>query len=65
MVRPSTESGKASGLTLHFSPYAVGPYAEGPLTAFVPWSDFKDFLSPEGVALFGGTRVAGDESQFE
>jgi len=64
-LAPSTESGKAAGLTFHFSPYAVGPYAEGPLTAFVAWTDFKDFLSPEGAALFGGTRVAGDEEKVE
>jgi len=43
----------------------VGPYAEGDLTAFVAWTDFKDFLSSEGGALFGGARVAGDENQFE
>jgi hypothetical protein len=64
-LAPSTESGKASGLTFHFSPYAVGPYAEGSLTAFVAWTDFKDSLSPAGMALFGGTRVKGDEDQFE
>ncbi len=64
-LAPSTESGKSSGLTFHFSPYAVGPYAEGPLTAFVAWSDFKDFLSPEGAALFGGTRAHGDEAKVE
>lgn len=64
-LAPSTEASKASGLTFHFSPYAVGPYAEGPLTAFVAWTDFKDFLSPEGMALFGGTRAEGDENQFE
>jgi hypothetical protein len=64
-LAPSTEAGKAAGLTFHFSPYAVGPYAEGSLTAFVAWTDFKDFLSPEGIALFGGTRVKGDEDQFE
>ncbi|MEA2928599.1 MAG: hypothetical protein QOG38_1027, partial [Hyphomicrobiales bacterium] len=64
-LAPSTEAGKASGLTFHFSPYAVGPYAEGSLTAFVAWTDFKDFLSPEGAGLFGGTRVKGDEDRLE
>jgi hypothetical protein len=61
-LAPSTESGKSSGLTFHFSPYAVGPYAEGPLTAFVAWSAFKDFLSPDGAAIFGGTRPENDVS---
>ena len=59
-LAPSSEAGKSSGLTFHFSPYAVGPYAEGPLTAFVAWSAFKDFLTPEGAAIFGGTRPEGD-----
>ena len=59
-LAPSSEPDKSSGLTFHFSPYAVGPYAEGPLTAFVPWTAFKDHLSAEGVALFGGTRPEAD-----
>ena len=28
-LAPSTEAGKSSGLTFHYRPYAVGPYAEG------------------------------------
>jgi hypothetical protein len=64
-LAPSSESGKSSGLTFHFSPYAVGPYAEGSLTVFMPWTDFKDSLSPEGVALFGGTRPANDEAGLD
>jgi Protein of unknown function (DUF3298) len=57
---PSTESGKSSGLTFHYSPYAVGAYAEGPYTVFVPWAAFKAHLSSQGVALFGGTRPESD-----
>ncbi len=49
MLAPSTESGKSAGLTFHYSPYGVGPYAEGPYTVFVPWTDFRQYLSPEGV----------------
>ena len=64
-LAPSTEPGKSAGLTFHFSPYMVGPYAEGPLTAFVPWTGFKDHLSPEGAALFGGARPEGDDKQFD
>ena len=59
-LAPSSEPNKSSGLTFHFSPYMVGPYAEGPLSAFVPWSAFKDHLSAEGAALFGGTRPDAD-----
>jgi hypothetical protein len=61
---PSTEAGKSSGLTFHYSPYAVGPYVEGSYTAFVPWTAFRQFLSPEGAALFGGTRPNGDAEKW-
>ena len=60
-LAPSTEKDKSAGFVFYFSPYAVGPYVEGDYTAFVPWTDFKDSLSPQGAALFGGARPAGDE----
>ena len=59
-LAPSTEAGKSSGLTFHYSPYAVGAYAEGPYTVFVPWTAFQSHLSPQGAALFGGTRPESD-----
>lgn len=59
-LAPSTEPGKGSGLTFHFSPYDVGPYAEGPLTAFVPWESFRQYLTPAGAELFAGARPASD-----
>jgi len=63
-LAPSTESGKSAGLTFHYSPYGVGPYVEGPYTIFVPWTDFRQYLSPEGVAIFGGARPKGDEDKW-
>jgi len=60
---PSTETGKSAGLVFNFSPYAVGSYAEGPYSAYVPWTAFKDDLSPEGAALFGGERPKSDEEK--
>jgi uncharacterized protein DUF3298 len=60
-LAPSTESGKSSGLTFHYPPYAVGPYAEGEYVAFVPWEVLKPFLTPEGVKIFGGARPEGDD----
>jgi uncharacterized protein DUF3298 len=63
-LAPSTESGKSAGLTFHYSPYAVGPYVEGPYTAFVPWTDFRQYLSPEGASIFGGTRPKDDEDKW-
>jgi len=63
-LAPSTQDGKSSGLTFHYSPYAVGPYVEGTYTVFVPWSAFRQFLSPQGAALFGGERPKSDEEKW-
>jgi hypothetical protein len=60
-LAPSTASGKSSGLTFHYPPYAVGPYAEGDYVAFVPWETLKPYLTPEGAKIFGGTRPKGDD----
>ena len=60
-LAPSTEAGKSSGLTFHYPPYAVGPYAEGEYVAFVPWETLKPYLTPEGVRIFGGARPKGDD----
>lgn len=59
-LAPSTEAGKSSGLTFHYPPYAVGPYAEGEYVAFVPWETLKPFLTAEGTLFFGGARPKGD-----
>ena len=64
-LAPSTETGKASGLITYFAPYAVGPYVEGEYVLFVPWTAFKDHLSAEGAALFGGERPADDVKKDE
>lgn len=60
-LAPSTVSGKSSGLTFHYPPYAVGPYAEGEYVAFVPWETLKPYLAPEGARIFGGARPKGDD----
>jgi hypothetical protein len=62
-LAPSTEANKSSGLTFHYPPYAVGPYAEGGYVAFVPWEKLKPYLTPGGAAIFGGARPKGDEDQ--
>ncbi|WP_398477427.1 RsiV family protein [Tardiphaga sp.] len=64
-LAPSTVAGKSSGLTFHYSPYAVGAYAEGDYTAFVPWETLKPYLSAEGTAIFGGAQSpqASDKPQ--
>jgi hypothetical protein len=60
-LTPSTEPGKSAGLTFHYSPYAVGSYAEGPYTVVVPWTAFRQYLSPQGAAIFGGQQPADDD----
>lgn len=62
-LAPSTEPGKSSGLTFHYPPYAVGPYAEGQYVAFVPWETLKPYLTPEGARIFGGARPKGDADE--
>ncbi|KRQ06253.1 RsiV family protein [Bradyrhizobium sp. DASA03076] len=59
----STETGKSSGLTFHYPPYAVGPYAEGQYVAFVPWVTLKPYLTAEGVRIFGGARPKADADE--
>jgi uncharacterized protein YndB with AHSA1/START domain len=60
-LAPSTVSGKSSGLTFHYPPYAVGSYVEGEYIAFVPWETLKPYLSPEGAKIFGGARPKDDD----
>jgi hypothetical protein len=60
-LAPSTVSGKSSGLTFHYPPYAVGSYAEGEYVAFVPWETLKSHLTPEGARIFGGERPKADD----
>ncbi len=62
-LAPSTEAGKSSGLTFHYPPYAVGPYAEGEYVAFVPWETLKPYLTQEGARIFAGTRPKGDADE--
>lgn len=64
-LAPSTDLGKSSGLTFHYPPYAVGPYAEGGYVAFVPWQKLKPYLSADGVAIFGGERPNDDDKGLE
>lgn len=59
-LAPSTEADKSAGLTFHYPPYAVGPYAEGEYVAFVPWETLKPYLTAEGTRIFGGARPKGD-----
>lgn len=59
-LAPSTVAGKSSGVTFHFSPYAVGAYVEGDYVAFVPASALMPLLTPDAQKLFGGERPDSD-----
>ncbi|WP_375784046.1 RsiV family protein [Bradyrhizobium sp. Pha-3] len=59
-LAPSTEAGKSSGLTFHYPPYAVGPYAEGQYVVFVPWETLKPYLTPDGARIFASARPKAD-----
>jgi hypothetical protein len=62
-LAPSAEVGKSPGLTFHYPPYAVGPYAEGAYVAFVPWETLKPYLTAEGARIFGGARPKDDADE--
>jgi len=64
-LAPSTEAGKSSGLSFHFAATALGVHAEGGYVAFVAWEQLKPYLSPEGVAIFGGARPEGDDDGLQ
>jgi len=36
------------GLGIEFDPYQVGPYAAGPQSVIVPYSNLKDLINPDG-----------------
>lgn len=62
-LAPSNAAGRASGITFHFSPYGVGPYAEGSYTAFVPFSSLAPYLTDEAKKIFGGEWPKSDEDE--
>ena len=39
------------GLVIQFQPYEVGSYAEGAITALIPWMQLQDDLSEAGTSL--------------
>jgi len=62
-LAPSTVRGRASGISFHFSPYGVGPYAEGSYTAFVPYAALEPYLTEEAKQAFAGERPKSDEDE--
>lgn len=53
-LAPSTEAGRFGGITVLFSPYDAGPYAEGSYEITVPASELSGKLTPAWAGRFGG-----------
>lgn len=41
----------ADGVTWYYQPYEIASYAQGIITATVPWEDLKPYINPEYVSL--------------
>jgi Protein of unknown function (DUF3298) len=62
-LAPSDVAGRSSGITFHFAPYGVGPYAEGSYTAFVPFPALAPYLTDDAKMIFAGERPKSDEDE--
>lgn len=63
ILEPSTEAGRFGGITVLFSPYDVGPYAEGAYAITLPASDLAGKLTPDWSDRFGGEPVLPAEGR--
>ncbi len=57
ILNPSTEEGLFGGITVLFSPYDVGPYAEGSYEITIPAAEIEGHLTPAWAGRFGGKPV--------
>lgn len=62
-LEPSSEPGLFGGISVLFSPYDVGPYAEGAYVITIPASGLEGRLTQEWTARFGGEPAAGGEGE--
>jgi hypothetical protein len=51
---PSTQMGRAAGLTIHFPPASSGPYAGTDFHITIPYTVFSRYLKPGMKSLFSG-----------
>lgn len=58
-LAPSSEPGKAGGLTFLIAPYALGALSDGPYQVTVPLSTFAGNLAPAYADEFAGKPAAG------
>ena len=63
VLEPSTEAGKVGGITVLFSPYDVGSYAEGAYTVTLPAANIAPVLTEAWAGRFGGEPVAPEGSE--
>lgn len=52
---PSDQPDKSAGLTFHYAPYVLGPYAMGVFSFDVPHEVFSPYLTADARDVFGGT----------
>lgn len=62
VLEGSSEAGMFGGITVLYSPYDVGSYAEGVYIVTVPAADIAGLLAEDWAPLFGGTPVTGRET---
>ena len=61
VFEPSTETGKVGGISLLFSPYDIGAYAEGSFYATLPAADLAPILTDDWRGRFGGEPVVEED----
>lgn len=61
LLAASTEPGKAGGLTVVFSPYDIGAYAEGSYEVTIPADALAPILTESWAVRFGGLPVVQED----
>lgn len=62
VFEPSTQPGKVGGITVMFSPYDVGSYAEGAYSVTLPASALTPILTETWAPRFGGEPVVEEDA---
>jgi hypothetical protein len=61
VLEKSTEAGKAGGISVLFSPYDVGAYAEGAYTVTLTAGELAPILDETWKARFSGEPIIEEE----
>lgn len=62
LLAASTEPGKAGGLTVVFSPYDIGSYAEGSYEVTIPADALAPILTESWAGRFGGLPLVEEDN---